>query len=75
MAAACVGAVVPEAVVPGAGLEPARAEAQWILNPSRLPVSPPRLRFQECTEAGRTIEISALIRGGIHGGHFAPPGN
>src|SRR5918994_15297 len=30
------------ASMPGAGLEPARPEGQWIFSPSRLPVPPPR---------------------------------
>ncbi len=34
---------VKQTVVPRAGFEPARAEAQRILSPSRLPVPPPRL--------------------------------
>jgi hypothetical protein len=36
-----------QSVVPRAGFEPARAEAQRILSPSRLPVPPPR-HFRCC---------------------------
>ena len=39
---AIAGARLP-GVVPRAGFEPARAEAQRILSPSRLPIPPPRL--------------------------------
>ena len=35
-------------MVPRAGFEPARAEAQRILSPSRLPVPPPRLVLRLC---------------------------
>ena len=35
------GAVVCVGVVLGVGVEPTRANAHWILNPARLPISPP----------------------------------
>ena len=31
-----------ESLVPGAGLEPARSYEHWVLNPARLPITPPR---------------------------------
>lgn len=34
-------------VVPRAGIEPARTEVRWILNPLRLPISPPRHQIAE----------------------------
>lgn len=34
--------VYNESLVPGAGLEPARSYEHWVLNPARLPITPPR---------------------------------
>ena len=33
-------------LVPRVGLEPTLPEGNWILNPARLPISPPRLLAQ-----------------------------
>ena len=34
-------------MVPGAGIEPARANAHWFLRPARLPVPPSGLMIRE----------------------------
>lgn len=43
-------------MVPRAGLEPARAKAQRILSPLRLPIPPSRQQFQFLVEAAPGFE-------------------
>lgn len=56
--------------MPGAGLEPARACAQWCLRPSRLPASPPRQLFKSTAR-----RASSSVDEGVENRHRLPPGN
>ena len=48
-------------VVPRAGFEPARAEAQRILSPSRLPVPPPRRSRKVMNLALRSQRVRNIV--------------
>ena len=54
-------------MVPGAGLEPARCFHRGILNPLRLPISPPRHRVaspdQAKRQAGKAADYSLKREG------------
>lgn len=58
--------------MPGAGFEPARAEAQWILNPSRKPVPPPRLLFQFTRQQGSDVPSTFRTDQAIQGRDVRP---